>query len=70
MILLNRLREIRNNLGLSLDQVSILSGISKSTLSEIERGLQIPNQLTIISICDSIDMPAHHVFVFTLRKHG
>lgn len=67
-MILNRLRKVRKQLGLSLDQVSLLSGISKSTLSEIERNLQMPNQLTIIHICDAIDVPACHVFIFTLKK--
>jgi transcriptional regulator with XRE-family HTH domain len=64
---LNRLRKIRKKLGLSLEQLSALSKISIATLSEIERGLQIPNQLTIIAISDAINIPAHYIFVLSLR---
>lgn len=70
MRVLNRLRKVRNELGLSLEQLSELSGVGIATLSEVERGLQIPNQLTVIAISDALDMPAHYIFVLSLKhKH-
>lgn len=43
-----RLREIRNGMGLSLDQTSALTGVSKTMLSQIESSKSIP---TIAIVC-------------------
>jgi len=59
---LNRLRIIRKAKGYSLEQLAILSGVSKSEINDIERGLKIPGQLTIMQISDALDMPAYKIF--------
>ena len=67
MKVLNRLRKVRKKSGLSLEQLSALSGISKSEISDIELGRKIPSQMTIILLSDSLDIPAHHIFIFSFK---
>lgn len=40
------LRQIRKNAGLSLDDLSEMTGIIKATLSMVERGINVPNMDT------------------------
>ncbi len=42
------IRELRNKKGLSLDELAALSGISKSYISYIERGLQNNPSISIL----------------------
>ena len=42
-----RLKEIRGNMGLSLEQVSALTGVSKTMLSQIESSKCIPTIATV-----------------------
>ena len=41
-ILGKRLKEIRRDMGLSLSEVSVITGVSKTMLSQIERGESVP----------------------------
>ncbi len=46
------LRAIRVNLGLSLEEASVLIGVNKDTLSNYERGKTYPDAVTIKRIED------------------
>lgn len=60
------LREIREERNLSMSKLAKIAGVSKGTLSNIERGLIDPKISTIFKICmalrvsvyDLVDMPS------------
>ena len=49
-----RLKEIRGNMGLSLEQVSALTGVSKTMLSQIESSKSIPTIATVFKISNGL----------------
>ena len=49
-----RLKEIRGNMGLSLEQVSALTGVSKTMLSQIESSKSIPTIATVFKIANGL----------------
>jgi len=51
------LKKLRSEKGLTLDQVSEKTGVSKSMISEIERGTKSPTISVIWKICNGIDIP-------------
>lgn len=50
------LKNRRNELGLSLAKLRDLTGLSKSTLSDIENGKSNPKIATLEKICDALDI--------------
>lgn len=54
-----RQREIQ---GLTLDQLSMLSGIGKSTISELENNKSHPTILTLLSIANALDVDITDLF--------
>ena len=60
----DNLRSIRENRGLSLDQLSELTGVSKSMLRQIETGKSSPTIATIWKIANGL----HLSFTALLRK--
>lgn len=49
-----RLKNIRNKMGLSLSEVSSITGVSKTMLSQIERGESIPTIATVWKIANGL----------------
>jgi transcriptional regulator with XRE-family HTH domain len=45
-------REAREIRGLSITKLSDMTGLSKSTISEFERGIRLPSSASLISIAD------------------
>ena len=52
-----RLREIRTNLNLSLDETAKLTGVSKPMLGQIERGQSVPTITTLWKIATGLKKP-------------
>ena len=57
------LKEKRQALNLSTRDLSAMSGVSASTVSQIETGKTSPNLLTLQSLCDSLDIPVFSLFI-------
>jgi len=51
------IKRIRQERNLTLDDLAILSGVSKSMLSEIERCTKSPTISVLEKICDGINIP-------------
>ena len=51
-----RLKEARGNIGLSLDALSSLAGVSKSMLSQIERGESSPTVATLWNLTQALNV--------------
>ena len=52
-----RIRETREQHGLSLTDLSVAVGSDKSALSKIEKGERVPNLETIGRLADELDVP-------------
>ncbi|MGN1266483.1 MAG: helix-turn-helix domain-containing protein [Dorea sp.] len=57
------LKEKRQAMNLSTRELSALSGVAASTISQIETGKTSPNLLTLESLCDSLDIPVFTLFI-------
>ncbi|MFO2550741.1 helix-turn-helix domain-containing protein [Alicyclobacillus cycloheptanicus] len=53
----NRLREMRQERGLSLDRLAQLTGVSKPMLGQIERGISSPTIATLWKIAKGFNVP-------------
>ena len=50
------LRKRRQQLGLSQEELNFRSGVHRTFISEIERGLKSPTFQTMISLAEALDM--------------
>jgi transcriptional regulator with XRE-family HTH domain/quercetin dioxygenase-like cupin family protein len=57
-----RLKELRERRGVSLRELSRLSGLSANTLSMIERGQSSPSVSTLYRLVDALNVPISAVF--------
>ena len=67
MKILNNIKKLRKERGLSQFQLAMLSGLSKSTISDIENGIHIPNQRSMILISHSLNLHVCNVFIFDYK---
>ena len=49
----NNVKKIRKDRGLTIDELSIKANVSKSMISEIERGIRNPSITTLWNIANS-----------------
>ncbi|GAA0270402.1 cupin domain-containing protein [Muricomes sp. OA1] len=57
------IKDKRQEMNLSLREVSALSQVAGSTISQIETGKTSPNLLTLKAICDTLDIPVFSLFL-------
>lgn len=57
------LRQHRMNQNLSIKDLSALSSVAGSTISQIETGKTSPNLVTLKSICDALNVPVFSLFL-------
>lgn len=57
------LKEHRLEQNLSIRDLSNVSNVAASTISQIETGKTSPNLLTLKSICDALDLPVFSLFL-------
>lgn len=62
-VILNNIKQIRKDIGISVEQLALLSHLSPSTISDIENGNKIPTQLTMLFICRGLKMDMEKVFI-------
>lgn len=65
-----RLKELRERRGISLRELSRLSGLSANTLSMIERGQSSPSVSTIYRLVDALNVPISAVFQNEPRREA
>lgn len=63
-IICSRISQLRQEKGLTLEQLAYQSGISKGGLSEINRGMKEPRVYTIFKICTGLDITMQEFFAF------
>ena len=64
LILKNRIKEIRNELGLSQAQLAEMVGVSRNTISSIETGQFSPTAKLALVICIALEKKFEDVFFF------
>lgn len=69
-VLGNRIRALRNEMGLSQEAFADKCGIDRTYMSGIERGVRNPTLVVICAISDGMDLS--HLFMFddTAEKDG
>jgi len=65
-LLAKRLRELREELGFTQEELAFRSGISVSQVSRIETGLINPTVSTMFHIARSFQVPVSELFTFKL----
>jgi transcriptional regulator with XRE-family HTH domain len=64
----NNLRNERLRRGLSLDELADKAGMTKSSLSEIERGISHPRPRTAKRLCAAFSMDFDELFTIAERE--
>ena len=64
LILKNRLKEYRNEAGLSQSQLAEMVGVSRNTISSIETGQFNPTAKLALIICIALDKKFEEIFYF------
>lgn len=57
------LKQHRINRNMSIRELSNISNVASSTISQIETGKNSPNLLTLKAICDALDVPVFSLFI-------
>jgi len=57
-----RLRGHRKRLRLTLDEVARRTGVTKGFISEVERDLVSPSLISLLAICDALDLRVGELF--------
>lgn len=64
LILKNRIKEMRTELGLSQAQLAEMVGVSRNTISSIETGQFSPTAKLALVICIALDKKFEELFYF------
>lgn len=64
LILKNHLKELRNEAGLSQQQLADMIGVSRNTISSIETGQFNPTAKLALIICIALDKKFEEIFYF------
>lgn len=64
LILKNRLKEIRNEKGISQQELADIVGVSRNTISSIERGQYQPTAKLAYVICIALEIKFEEMFYF------
>lgn len=58
-----KLKQHRINRNMSIRELSSVSNVASSTISQIETGKNSPNLITLKAICDALDVPVFSLFL-------
>ena len=64
MPLLNHLKEYRARIGVNQQQMGELVGVSRQTISQIERGDYSPSVSVALKIAKVFNVPVENIFVY------
>ncbi len=64
MPLLNHLKEYRARIGVNQQQMGELVGVSRQTISQIERGDYSPSVTLALKIAKIFEVPVENIFVY------
>lgn len=64
MPLLNRLKEYRSRLGVNQTEMGKLAGVSRQTISQIERGDYSPSVTLALKIAKICEVSVEYIFIY------
>lgn len=64
MPLLNHLKEYRAKIGVNQQEMGTLVGVSRQTISQIERGDYSPSVTLALKIAKIFEVPVEEIFVY------
>ena len=64
MPLLNRLKEYRSRLGVNQTEMGKLAGVSRQTISQIERGDYSPSVTLALKIAKTCEVSVEDIFIY------
>ncbi|MBQ6878094.1 MAG: helix-turn-helix transcriptional regulator [Oscillospiraceae bacterium] len=64
LVLKNRIREIRSELGYSQEQLAEMVGVSRNTISSIETGHFSPTAKLALILCVALNKKFEEIFYF------
>ena len=62
------LRELRENKGLTQEQLSGLAALDRTHYTKLERGLRSPTRETVFKIAQALDMKPHEIIMLIEDK--
>lgn len=64
MLLLNRLKEYRSRLGVNQTEMGKLAGVSRQTISQIERGDYSPSVTLALKLAKICEVNVEDIFIY------
>lgn len=62
------LKSVRNQLGISQEDLSKKTGISQTSISQIENGIKSPSKKTILKICSVLQIPEAVLYIIGMEN--
>jgi len=59
---------VRNQLGISQEELSKKTGISQTSISQIENGIKAPSKKTISKICNVLQIPEAVLYIVGIEN--
>ena len=66
----NNIQKLRWEKGMSQRDLASKSGLSRSTIADIENGIEEPKQSSMIAIARALNLPVGEVFDLEWRNKG
>lgn len=66
----SRLRSLRQNQDMTLEELAEAAGFDKSYLSRLERGMKNPSIVTVLRLCEALDVPVAELLGERLAEHA
>jgi putative transcriptional regulator len=67
-LILNRIKQLREQQNMSARDLAKKARVSKSTINNLENGLSVPSQITLLKISKALNKDARQVFMLDWRK--
>jgi len=64
------IKKVREELGFSQEKLSNVSGLSQTSISQIENGVTMPSRKTIEKICQALDVPEDVLYIMGIEGDG
>jgi XRE family transcriptional regulator, regulator of sulfur utilization len=61
------IKSVRNQVGLSQEQLSERTGLSQTSISQIENGVKQPSKKSIRAICRALEIPEAVLYIIGLE---
>lgn len=63
----NAIKVVRTHYGLSQEDLSFKTGISQTSISQIENGVKQPSKRSIIKICSTLEIPEAILYIIGIE---